>query len=137
MPTTTATLAVANDIASYTTSTSQTMTLYKEDSATEGMDTMLSATKKLSSTTAVDLVAFGSAGNASHNFLYINNPSTTTSEYFTISMGTDPSTTVEEIGKLYAGDWMFIPWAATNSAYDIFIKPSVATEMTVEYMVFS
>ena len=139
MPTTTATLAITNDIASYTTTSGVTMTLYKEDSATEGMDTLLSATKKLSSVSQVDLVASASAGDATHNFLYINNPSTDVTEYFIITMGADGSgaPTVEEIGRLYGGDWMFIPWAAASTAYDIMIKPSVATEMTVEFMVFS
>ena len=40
----------------------------------------------------------------------------------------------EGIGRLYAGDFMFMPWDVDD---DICITPSVATKMTVEYMVFS
>ena len=137
MPTTTAKITIANDIASTPIGTAKTMYLYKEGSGTEGEDTMLSASKKLASVASVDLVAYTAAGSATHNFLYINNPSTNAKEYFIISMGDTPSSDVEQIGRLYAGDWMMIPWAATSAAYDVFIKPSVATEMTVEYMILS
>ena len=41
-----------------------------------------------------------------------------------------------ELGRLYANDWMLIPWDAASDENDIFVKPSVATNMVVEYMVF-
>lgn len=139
MPTTTAAVSITNDIASSSISTTQSMTLYKAGSATLGMDTMLSVSKILSSVSQVDLVASASAGSTTHNFLYINNPSTNPAEFFILTMGADGSgaPTVEEIGRLYGGQWMFIPWQAANTDGDIMIKPSVATEMTVEFMVFS
>jgi hypothetical protein len=31
---------------------------------------------------------------------------------------------------------MIIPWAAASDENDIFVKPSVATSMVIEYMVF-
>ena len=40
-----------------------------------------------------------------------------------------------EIGRLYGGDWMFIPWSG-GSGKDIEFTPSDATETTLEYMVF-
>ena len=39
-----------------------------------------------------------------------------------------------EIGRLYGGDWMWFPWDVDD---DICITPSVATDMTVEFQVFS
>ena len=106
------------------------------------MPTTTSVSKVLASTDQVDLVAAASAGSATHNFLYINNPSTNPAEYFTLVMGDDPQgasadSVDEEIGRLYGGDWMFIPWGAANTSSDIMIAPSVATDMTVEFMVFS
>ena len=103
---------------------------------------MLSVTKILSSVTQVDLVAAASAGDTTHNFLYINNPSSNPTEYFRLALGDDPwagsaVSTDEELGRLYGGQWMLIPWSAANTNSDIMITPSVATEMTVEYMVFS
>ena len=142
MPTTTAAISITNDIASTSISTSQGMTLYKAGSATLGMDTMLSVSKILSSTDQVDLVAAASAGSTTHNFLYINNPSSNPAEYFTLCLGDDPQgssadSTDEELGRLYGGQWMMIPWTAADANYDIMIALSVATERSVEYRILS
>ena len=145
MPTTTATINITNDIASSSISTSASMTLLKAGSSTLGMDTMTSVSKILSSTDQVDLLGFGTAGSTGstgHNFLYINNPSSNPAEFFTLALGDDPQgssadSTDEELGRLYGGQWMLIPWSAVDANYDIMIAPSVATEMTVEFMVFS
>ena len=142
MPTTTAAITITNDIGSSTTSISKTMTLTKAASATLGMDTLLSVSKVLSAVNQVDLVAAASAGSTTHNFLYINNPSTNPAEFFTLVLGDDPQgsstdSTDEELGRLYGGDWMMVPWGAADTSSDIMIAPSVATDMTVEFMVFS
>ena len=42
------------------------------------------------------------------NKVYIKNASTTPAEFFTVHIDQ------EEIGRLYAGDWMFMPWNATS-----------------------
>jgi len=45
--------------------------------------------------------------------------------------------TAETIGKLYGGDWMLFPWAATAAtSHDITVAPSTTDEMTLEFMVF-
>jgi len=41
-----------------------------------------------------------------------------------------------EIGKLYGGDFMFIPWDATSSGKDIEYTCSDTTETTLEYVCF-
>ena len=38
----------------------------------------------------------------------------------------------QHVGRLYAGDWMFIPWSGST---DIKLTPNVSTSVTVEYMV--
>ena len=43
------------------------------------------------------------------------NLSTTAAEYFTVHIDQ------EEIGRLYAGDWMFMPWNATSGTKALFI----------------
>ena len=40
-----------------------------------------------------------------------------------------------EIGRLYGGDWMFIPWSG-GSGKDIEFTASDTTETIIEYMVF-
>tara|TARA_R110000737_G_scaffold219677_1_gene235659 strand:+ start:347 stop:778 length:432 start_codon:yes stop_codon:yes gene_type:complete len=143
MATTTATLALSNDIGSSTASISASFELNKAGSV-EGMDAFQSKRLVTKSTDQVDLVEYTAAtvaGVAStHNFIYINNASTDSTEFITVTQGAAGAgspTIVEEIGRLYGGDWMFIPWSAAAAANDICVKPSVATEMPIEYILFS
>ena len=62
------------------------------------------------------------------NKVYVKNLSTDATEYFTIEINT------VELGRLYAGDWMFIPWGAEDSAADVQVTPSVATSMNINYV---
>ena len=135
MATTTANISLSSDISDSTVSVSNASTLYTAGTTT-GLNTMTSVTKVLSSTNQVDLIGTGSV-STTHAYVYINNPSTDHTEYFKIHIGNagagSPSDT-EEIGRLYGGDWMWFPWDVDD---DITITPSVATDMTVEYQVFS
>ena len=102
----------------------------------DGMDTMTSATKVLESTNQVDLITTGSV-STTHAYVYINNPDADHTRHFKITIGNAGAgspTDTEEIGRLYGGDWMLMPWDVDD---DICIAPSVSTKMTVEYMVFS
>ena len=135
MATVNASISLASDITDSNINISNTSTLFTAGSTT-GLNTMTSVTKVLASTNQVDLITTGSV-STTHAYVYINNPSTDATEYFTIAIGnagagspTDP----EEIGRLYGGDWMWFPWDVDD---DICITPSVATDMTVEYQVFS
>ena len=142
MATITANIALNNDVASSAISVAQAMDLYKAG-GTEGMDTMTSVSKILTSTDHVDLITAASV-SGSHHYVYISNPSTVASEYFHVTIGDSVGSgtydngtlPTEEIGRLYGGDWMFIPWTAAADE-DICVKPSVATKMVVEYIVFS
>tara|TARA_R100001230_G_C5586063_1_gene103595 strand:+ start:138 stop:560 length:423 start_codon:yes stop_codon:yes gene_type:complete len=140
MATTTANISVSSDIASTTMSTSAASVLYTAGTTT-GLNTMTSVTKVLSSTDDVDLITTGSV-STTHAYVYINNPSADHTEYFHVRIGNttgsgtydDGTQPTEEIGRLYGGDWMWFPWDVDD---DITVKPSVATDMTIEYMVFS
>jgi hypothetical protein len=63
---------------------------------------------------------------------YLKNTSTTAAEYFIVEVAG------AVVGRLYAGDWALIPWAAdtTGTNCDIDITPSAA-DMTLEYMLFT
>ena len=137
MATITANISINNDAASTAVSVTQPMTLYKAGGE-EGMDTMTSVSKVLTSTDQVDLI-LASSVSTTHNYVYISNPSTVSTEYINVGIGNaggGTPTDTEEIGRLYGGDWMFIPWTADTNE-DIIVTPSVATKMVVEYMVFS
>ena len=144
MPTTTATISLTNDIASVPVNIAASFNLTKAAS-TEGMDTMMSKRLILKNTDQVDLLEYTEAkvgGVAStHNFVYIANASTTSTDYITVTQGAAAGSSteviIEQIGRLYAGDWMFIPWSATAAANDICIKPNTANEMPIEVILIS
>ena len=140
MATVNASISIASDITDNSISVSNSSVLYKAGSTT-GLDTMTSVTKRLNSTDHVDLITTGSV-STTHAYVYIKNPSTDHTEYFHIHIGDNVGSgtydngtlPTEEIGRLYGGDWMWFPWDVDD---DITIKPSVSTEMVVEYQVFS
>jgi len=140
MATTNATIDLASDITDSSLAVSNTTQLNTAGTTT-GVNTLTSVTKVLSSTDHVDLIATGSV-STTHAYVYINNPSTDESQYFHVHIGNavgsgtydDGTLPTEEIGTLYAGDWMWFPWDVDD---DITIKPSTSDDMTVEYMVFS
>ena len=135
MATTTAAISLSSDITDSNLNISNTSTL-NTAGTTVGLNTMTSVTKVLASTDQVDLITTGSV-STTHAYVYINNPSTDNTEFFKITIGNaggGSPTDTEEIGRLYGGDFMWFPWDVDD---DICITPSVSTDMTVEYMVFS
>ena len=135
MATTTATISLASDVTDSALSVTNQSTLWTAGTTT-GLNTMTSVTKVLSSTNQVDLITTGSV-STTHAYVYINNPSTDHTEFFKITIGNAGAgspTDTEEIGRLYGGDFMWFPWDVDD---DICVTPSVATDMTVEFQVFS
>ena len=151
MATIDATLAVSSDISDYGLAINKTMTMKKADSIVGLELTSGLAKRAFASLNQVDLLTAGS-GRADDvtaskaNKLYIKNVGTSTTEYFTIGFGnssgssahtaTNGDATAFELGRLYGGEFMIIPWLAVGTTGDITIAPSVATAMNVEYMVF-
>ena len=93
---------------------------------TAGTATGLSLTSGLSRTNFTDdpihqkLIYRGDDATANGaNKIYMKNLSTTPAEYFTLYINS------EEMGRLYAGDWLFIPWSQTDVAAEIVIEAPV------------
>ena len=63
------------------------------------------------------------------NKVYIANHSTDETYYVEIMID------AQNVGRLYAGDWMFIPWAAEDADADIEITANTGTNK-IEYALF-
>jgi len=124
MATTTATITLASaDLLSNAISFSSTASLTKAGNATG-----LTETSGLARTNFTDdpihqkLIYRGDdATSDGANKIYMKNLSATPSEYFQIYVNS------EEMGRLYAGDWAFFPWAANNGTKRTFTVTIAAT----------
>ena len=132
MATTTASLSITSaDLFEDSLSISNTSTLYKAGT-TIGLDQTTGLVKTyVTSTQQFDpFPVVKGATNADENGkVYISNESEIASEYITVGIGD------LVIGKLYAGDFMWMPWSPkAQHVNDIEITPSVATGMWIEFM---
>tara|TARA_R110001606_G_scaffold353233_1_gene503729 strand:+ start:506 stop:925 length:420 start_codon:yes stop_codon:yes gene_type:complete len=128
MATTTATLTLSSDIQSDALLLTKQTSLYKANTTT-GLDQTTGFTKTIfSATTNIVLFDSTALGVGKAAKVYIANRSTDASEYVTITIN------AQVVGRLYAGDWMFIPWSQSDAAGNIELQPSVATVLPVEYM---
>jgi|TARA_R100000479_G_C6239526_1_gene148266 hypothetical protein len=131
MATTTAAITLtSSDLTSDALSLSKTATLTVAGSGTTGLsETSGIARKKYSGTPADNVVAESDDfdDNRAHK-VYLFNTSTSSSEYFIVKVGT----TI--VGRLYAGDWMFTPWAGAS---DVTVQPSESTDMTIEFAIIA
>ena len=154
MATINAAISVTSDVTGYGTTINNSMTMTKAGTIA-GLDQATGLVRKtLTSTNEVDLLVVGAGVVADVTAtksakLYIKNVNTDSSQYFTVGLGkpsggttkqafavTDDANRSVEIGRLYSGDWMIIPWVAASDEHDVFVKPSVSTSMVIEYMVF-
>ena len=137
MATTTATITLSSsDIADNAVSISNTMTL-----TTAGTDTGITETtglgrKKTVTGSNTTLLATGSgiaadvtADKSAKVYIKNINDRGDGTKFVNILLA------AVEIGRLYGGDWMFIPWSG-GSGKDIEFTASDATETTIEYTVF-
>jgi hypothetical protein len=150
MATTTATITLASvDIGDNSISLSNTATLTKAGS-TAGLDKTSGLRRRtLASTDSVDLIQldhFQEVGEViTENKaakLYIKNIGTSSAQHVKVCIGQeDASADTEEIGQLFGGDWMFIPYAAVWTSadhatnQDVYVIPSNADSVTLEWMV--
>ena len=114
MATTTATITLSsNDLLSNALNLTTTSTLTNAGGAT-GVTQAVGLTRRTTSADAaanIQAVTLYRAGDYTANGankVYIKNTSTTVAEFYTVHIDQ------EEIGRLYAGDWMFMPWNATS-----------------------
>lgn len=131
MATTTASITIASSdiIPGMALSYQKTSTLEKAGGSV-GLEKIQSGTVEYTANTAqtlLDQSALSVTANKA-NKLYIKNLSTDTTEYAAVTINS------EELGRLYAQDWLFIPWSAEDSGADVKITPSVDTSMKFEYV---
>jgi len=139
MATTTATISISSsDIADNAFSISNTSTLY-----TAGTDTGITETtglgrKKFASSGNIVLLDGGltsgiaadvTADKSAKVYIKNHNDRGDGTKYVNILLA------AVEIGRLYGGDWLFIPWCAA-SGKDIEFTASDTTETTLEYTCF-
>ena len=132
MATTTATLTLSSgDLTGDALSLSTTTQLTKAGNAT-GLDQTTGVARKFYASAQTDtalILAADYSDDKAHK-VYIKNISSTASEYITVKIG------ATEVGRLYAGDFLFLPWSADTTATDADIDiDTSAVNMTVEYLV--
>ena len=134
MATTTATITLSSaDLLSDNMSLSATMNLYKGGTTATGLDQMNYHRLIIPTGTNFDLIEESAALTEDANYVYIINKNTDVTDYVKISINS------EEIGRLYAGDWLFMPWDCDLSAAenDSTIEIEVFThEHIIEYALF-
>tara|TARA_R110002110_G_scaffold178438_3_gene383440 strand:- start:825 stop:1259 length:435 start_codon:yes stop_codon:yes gene_type:complete len=132
---TTATITLTSaDIAGDPVNVSKTMTCTKAGTTTD-LDQSTGLNRvHLRSTTNKVLLAANAEGNDLSAKVYIINKAEDPALYVTITIN------AQTIGKLYAGDWMFMPWSQTDVAADIEVAATSWTASTgdipVEYALF-
>ena len=134
MATTTATITLAStDMMDNSISISNTATLTTAGTATGLTETTGLARRKFASSSKVDLVTIANTDiptDKSTKIFIRNTNARDASKYVIILLNS------QEIGRLYGGDWMFMPLLG-GAGEDIEIDPSDATETVIEYMVFN
>ena len=133
MATTTAAITLASaDMMDNSISISNMSTLTTAGTATGLTETTGLARRKFASSSKVDLVTIANTDiptDKSTKIFIRNTNARDSSKYVIILLNS------QEIGRLYGGDWMFMPLLG-GSGEDIEIDPSDTTETIIEYMVF-
>jgi hypothetical protein len=134
MATTTARIEINSaDLLSDNMALSATMNLYKGGTTDTGLDQINYHRLVIPTGTNFDLIEESAALTEDANYVYIINKNTDVTDYVKISIN------AEEIGRLYAGDWLFMPWDCDLSAAsnDSSIEIQAFThEHIIEYALF-
>ena len=134
MATTTASITLSSsDLLSDSLSLSSTMTLYQNGTTATGLDECNYHRANIPTGTNFDLIEESAALSEDASYVYIILKNTDVTDYVTISINT------EEIGRLYAGDWLFMPWDSdlTHATTDSSIEIQAYThEAIVEFALF-
>ena len=113
MATTTASITLSSsDLLSHNLSLSSTMNLYQHGTTATGLDECNYHRVNVPTGTNFDLIEESAALSEDASYVYIINKNTDVTDYVKISINT------EEIGRLYAGDWLFMPWDSDLTAAD-------------------
>ena len=112
MATTTASITLSSsDLLTDNLSLSATSTLYKHGPTATGLDELNYHRALIPTGTNFTLIQESAALNTNgSNYVYIINKNTDVTDYVVVSIRS------EVIGRLYAGDWMFIPYSDATTA---------------------
>ena len=136
MATTTATISLNSaDLLSDNLSLSATVNLNKGDTTGTGLDQFRMERFILpTGDNQVDLIEATTAASEDANYVYLVNKNTDPTHYVIVSLYD------VVVGRLYAGDWMFMPWdsdvvavGAGGSAIEV---RSYVADATLEYCLF-
>jgi len=140
---TTCSISITSDIAPGLGTISKDMTLTKAGTITDLEETTGFSRRKLAATTAVDIITMANelvepSDNTAAK-VYIRNigdgkGNIDKSTYVTISIG-DTGNTVQEIGRLYGGDWLMMPLTVVDDN-DVVAAPSTNDTVVLEYIMF-
>ena len=131
MATTTATLTISSaDLTSNPLAITTSSTLYKAGT-TIGLEQTTGLSKKVYAAAQSNqtLISAGDYADATHSRVYIRNSGSSSTDFFTVTIASGNSV----IGRLYGGDFLFIPYEGEE---DIDITSS-ATNMELEFMVIN
>ena len=123
MATTTAAVTLTSDLLSDNMSVSAETTCMKAGTTADGLDQMDMGYVEIATGTNFDLLDANNSGlnNAKANKVYISNESTDETYYVIVTIDSTA------IGRLYGGDWMFIPWGSLDQHDDIEIQAYTGT----------
>ena len=134
MATTTATIDITStDLLTNTLALSAPMHLYQHNTTDTGLDEINYHRANIPTGTNFDLIQDSAALSEDASYVYICLKNTDVTDYVKISINS------EEIGRLYAGDWLFMPWdcdlsaAANDSSIEI---QAYTHEAIIEYALF-
>ena len=126
MATTTATITLASsDILSNALSLSATKTLYKAGTTT-GLDGIQYERLEVPTGDVYDMIDATALGANKANKVYVANKHTDETKYVEIYIA------ALLVGRLYAGDWMFIPLEAAAATQDVGIE-AIGAAQVVEF----
>jgi hypothetical protein len=126
MATTTATITLDSaDLLSDNLSLSATQTLYKAGTTT-GLDSIQYERLEVPTGDVYDIVDATTAGGNKANKVYIANKHTDETKYVDVYIA------ALNIGRLYAGDWMFIPLEAAAATQDVGVE-AISAAQVIEF----
>ena len=129
MATTTAAVTLTSDLLSAPMSISSSTTCMKAGTEADGLDQMDTGYIELASGTQKKLLDATALGVGKANKVYICNESTDETYFIEIMIN------AMVVGKLYAGDWMFLPWSAIDADADIEVTAHTGTNK-ITYTLF-
>ena len=129
MATTTAAVTLTSDLLSDNMSVSTSTTCMKAGTTADGLDQVRMGYNKIPTGTSFDLLDATTLGVDKAAKVLIANDSTDETYYVTIVID------AKTIGRLYAGDWMFIPWNQDDATHDLEITATTGTN-TITWMCF-